>query len=443
MHGSSGQTLTHPSDAPQGAADVARAAAGRGRAAATAGPQRASYPAPGGAPPAQSSAPTVGALTRMPGTRSGARLACPQPQLLSEDGELLRIALQQEDIDYWRARAGRLAGVPGAGAKARYATARAGALARPLRRKVERCGRHGKAVKCGCPGRREPALFGCRQWWFCPDCRKRRGKRLSRRLADSLGGHLDGMRRRWAGYQHKAPIIHLITLTVEHSGDLRRDHDEIALGWRGLYLHLKHELGRDIAYALVWEVTPGRDQLGHVHAHVAMVAPWFDYGDARGAWLRACPRSMQISFVPEAKGSRTPRMAAKYLGKYLSKGVEHGRFDEVVRAQVAAAFYNQRSVTTSHRFFLAWQPCCPQCGQRIVAALDERVAAWLRAHRGNHREDAQRGPPPEQCDGGGPPVDLWDAAGLFALDETGALQGGRWTHGAPDMGSSGLRTRRR
>lgn len=364
----------------------------------------------------------------MPGARSGARLARPQPQLLSDDGEALRIALQAEDIDYWTARANRLGSVPDAGAKARYAQNRAQALRRPLRRRVERCGRRGKLVRCGCPGRREPALFGCRSWWFCGDCRARRGRRLARRLGDSLEARLGAMRARWRGYDHHAPIIHLITLTVAHSGDLRRDHGELAMGWRGLYLHLKGELGRDIAYALVWEVTPGRDGLGHVHAHVAMVAPWFDYGDARAAWLRHCPRSLQISFVPEAKGARTPRMAAKYLGKYLSKGVEHGRFDEVVRAQVAAAFYNQRSVTTSHRFFLAWKPCCPKCGQDIVALLDERVVGWLRGASRNHRADASRGPPADEPACSGPPVDLWDAAGLVPLNEVGALETGWRLH---------------
>lgn len=341
---------------------------------------------------------------------------------------MLRIALLADVEHHWAVRARTLASVPGEGNRARYAANRAAAIRRPLQRKLDRCGRHGSRVKCGCPGRREPAWYGCRSWWFCGDCRARRGRRMARRLTDSLTGRLVEHRARWRGDPRKAPIIHLVTLTVQHSGDLVRDREDLALGWRGLYLDLKADLGDAMAYALVWEVTPGRDGLGHVHAHVALIAPWFDYGDARRAWLRACPRSQRISFVPDAKRARTPRMAAQYLAKYLSKGVEHRSFDEFLRAQVAAAFYNQRSVTTSHRFLVAWTPCCPQCGQNIVADVDERVVAWLRATRGDHREDAPRGPPADESDGGRAPVDLWDAAGFVGLDETGALARRRWHH---------------
>jgi hypothetical protein len=324
----------------------------------------------------------------------------------------------QPEADYWKARANRLMDQAGQANRARYAENRARAIERPLKRKLERCNRRGTVVKCGCPSKREPALYGCRSWWFCGDCRARRGRRLGRRLTDSLTHHLDRARKAWAGYADKAPIVHLLTLTVGHSGDLAADRAAIADGWRGLYLHLREELG-SLSYALVWEVTPGRDGLGHVHAHVALVAPWFDYGDVRRAWLRHCPRSSRINIVPGTSGARG---AAKYLGKYMSKGVESHRFDAMLRAQVAAAFYGQRSVTTSHRFFLAFVPCCPQCGQRIIAALDERVAAWRRVVARHHRPDVRGSPAPDECDRGRAPVDLWDAAGFLGLDEYGRVQ---------------------
>lgn len=410
--------LPDPSDAAQAASAHAPGPGPRGRAATTRPPLRAPAPALAGRSIGGELDDTVSPVTRMPGARSGSALPRLKPQLLSPEAEALRLSLQADDITYWKARANRLMSQPGQANRARYAENRANALARPLRRKLERCGRRGTMVKCGCPGKREPALYGCRSWWFCGDCRARRGRRLGRRLTDSLTHHLDAARKAWVGYADKAPIVHLVTLTVQHSGDLTADRAAIADGWRGLYLHLREELGR-VTYALVWEVTPGRDGLGHVHAHVALVAPWFEYGDARRVWLRHCPRSARINIVPGTSGARG---AAKYLGKYMSKGVESHRFDAFLRAQVAAAFYGQRSVTTSHRFFLAFTPCCPACGQRIVAALDARVAAWRRAASRHYRPHLPGGAAPDERHRGGPPRDLWDAAGLLGLDEYGQLQ---------------------
>ena len=176
----------------------------------------------------------------------------------------------------------------------------------------------------------------------------------------------DGLSRAWdratAGGARCG--LRLLTLTVRHSGDLDRDRRALVDGWRGFYKRAHAWLGR-YAYAAVWEVTPGRDGLGHVHLHVAVIWPRFvPYGKVRTLWLRACPESERISIVG---GSGGVEKAANYLAKYLSKGVELGGFNDELQASILATFYNAHLVLTSRKF---WGPktcdCCGQPWRRVL-----------------------------------------------------------------------------
>lgn len=161
------------------------------------------------------------------------------------------------------------------------------------------------------------------------------------------------------------PEIRLITLTQRHSGNLSDDQQALMAGWRALYKRMHEEYGR-FPYVGVWEVTRGRDGLGHVHLHLAVIWQWRDYKRIRAQWERACPSSMQFDIVRKRRDGRpsTPTSIANYVGKYISKGVDLDAFTPRLRAEVSAAFYNQRSVVTSLGFWRREPKCCAKCHDR-------------------------------------------------------------------------------
>lgn len=115
------------------------------------------------------------------------------------------------------------------------------------------------------------------------------------------------------------------------------------------------------AYAGVYEVTPGTDGRGHVHAHVLLVWPrWLDYGRVRSLWLAA---SRGSSTRIDIRGiDCDARRATAYVCKYMSKGSEALAPD--LAGRVIAAFYGRRAITASRRF---WLPTCGcrTCGERV------------------------------------------------------------------------------
>jgi hypothetical protein len=127
-----------------------------------------------------------------------------------------------------------------------------------------------------------------------------------------------------------------------------------------------HEDYGAFSYVGVWEVTPGRDGLGHVHMHVAVVWRYRDWKRIREQWERACPTSNYLDIMERRKDGRdsSPTSVAAYLGKYLSKGVDTAGFDGRMRAEVSAAFYNQRSVLASIGFWRREPKCCAKCRER-------------------------------------------------------------------------------
>lgn len=161
----------------------------------------------------------------------------------------------------------------------------------------------------------------------------------------------------------------LLTLTIRHTGDVEADRRELAAGWRRFYKSMWSRFGK-FPYVGVWEVTPGRDELGHVHAHVAAIWPYRDWSVCAALWREACPTSERISFVASRRDRRPsdPKSVANYLGKYLSKGIQGVDFSPALRSRVVAGTYNTRWVFTSRRFWQYFQPCCKACGQPVIAA---------------------------------------------------------------------------
>jgi len=242
-----------------------------------------------------------------------------------------------------------------------YALRRAAALGRPYRSRLAGCGTKGIRVKCGCKGWRGMRPYTCRQHLMCDLCRKSRARRLGMRIRSGLEAALTG--------RDRGDMLVLLTLTIEHSGDIEKDRADLAAGWRKFYLACRRRWGT-CPYVGVWEVTPGDDGQGHVHAHVAVVWPWRDWSLCSRLWRESCPRSTRISFVARRRDGResTPKSVANYLGKYLSKGMEAQDFTPELRARVVCGLYNTRFVFTSRRFWQAFEPRCCACHQRIVAA---------------------------------------------------------------------------
>jgi hypothetical protein len=246
-----------------------------------------------------------------------------------------------------------------------YAIARVARLAADIAPRLEACGVEGLpiACKCGLVGAKKT----CRQWWLCGDCRARRTPTLGADIRKGLQLALEREVEAWgrSGGRGMKPQIVLVTLTQLHTGDLSTDQTALADGWRKLYKRMHDDYGA-FPYVGVWEVTRGRDGLGHVHLHVAVIWQYRDWSRVREQWVRACPSSQYITFVAKRRDGKpsSPASVANYLGKYLSKGADVGNYGARLRAEVSAAFYNQRSVLTSRYFWRKHVKCCRVCQER-------------------------------------------------------------------------------
>lgn len=257
-------------------------------------------------------------------------------------------------------------------AKRAYAVARVARLSADIAPRLDWCGTETLPVACKCGP--VNAKKTCRQWWLCEECAKRRAPAMERDIRQSLKRALAFETEAWALDEHpgQKPAIYLLTLTQRHTGNLSTDRDAIARGWRALYKRMHDDYGA-FPYVGVWEVTRGDDGLGHVHLHIAVIWRYRDWSRVRGQWLAACPSSSRLDISDGRKDGKesTPSSVAKYLGKYLSKGCDLDAFTPTLRAEVSAAFYNQRSVIASTRFFVRFEKCCAKCGERFALVVPE------------------------------------------------------------------------
>src|SRR5436853_3666235 len=99
------------------------------------------------------------------------------------------------------------------------------------------------------------------------------------------------------------PQIVLLMLSQEHSGDLAKDQQALAEGWRKLYKRMNEDDGW-FPYVGVWEVTSGRDGLGHVHMHIACVWRYRDWKRVRAQWERACPSSQYLDIADKRRDGK-------------------------------------------------------------------------------------------------------------------------------------------
>lgn len=252
--------------------------------------------------------------------------------------------------------------------RAEYADARARSQAMSRRHRLAVCRRRWITFGCACQRIERPV--GCDATLLCDWCRRRHLRRWRRRITKSLAAYHRAEHAAWRAAKRPAgrePHVYLVTLTVGHSGDVERDRRDLWRGWRAWQKWLAVEVGGTFPYAAVWEVTAGRDGLGHVHCHVAAVLPYFDFGSAHAAWRTACPRSSNADYqrVTANGHGRPAQRAAKYLSKYVTKGTEVGDMPGALAGAVLASWYGKRKVSTSRHFWRVQaargKACCRRC----------------------------------------------------------------------------------
>lgn len=280
-----------------------------------------------------------------------------------------------------------------------YAVARCSSLRADLAPRLVDCGTEFLpiACKCGLVG----ATKNCRQWWLCRDCRRKRTPVLGQDIRRGLEAALSAEVEEWGkqGARGMKPRLILLTFTTKHTGDIGADQESIATGWRKLYKRMHEEHGA-FPYVAVWEVTTGRDGLGHVHMHMACVWRYRHWGKIREQWERYCEGSQYLDIKKERRDGEvsSPSSVGNYLGKYLSKGCDVDGFTPYLRAEVSAAFYNQRSVITSLHFWRRIPKCCAKCSERYRLVEIERLPILERYQGPVEYYLPKARPPPEMLE---------------------------------------------
>ena len=167
-----------------------------------------------------------------------------------------------------------------------------------------------------------------------------------------------------AGYQ-----LVMVTIGLPHDPDVGRVRKELAASWRR-FRQANHRRWGEFFYVGTHELTAGTDGLGHPHAHVVCLWPigrpddgsQGDWKLQRELWLQAAPTSTRVNF----EASKAPHKAARYISKYVSKGVQTQDFTPELRARVLAGTYNTRWIFSSVGAWVKFQPCCKRCGVSVT-----------------------------------------------------------------------------
>lgn len=276
---------------------------------------------------------------------------------------------------------------------AEWSEHRAQAMALPRAELLAACGTRWRKIACKC-GPREVKV-GCGQVQLCAGCRARSWRKWRRKLVRALDAHVRAARGAWARTRDgMLPGVYLVTLTVEHSGSIETDRALLGKAWRRLSKVAQREKWWG-AYALTYEVTPGRDGLGHVHLHLAAISSWIPYDRLHEVWREVS--GARVLDVQAPRAATKAARAADYLSKYVTKGVDPTVFTGAKAGELLVAMRGKRRVTTSVAF---WEPCrdrescCPTCRQhvrsvgapeslRVVApgavlqAMAERIGWWI------------------------------------------------------------------
>ena len=307
-------------------------------------------------------------------------------------------ALDGASLPWRERRAAALVSKPHA---ADWHAARAAGLRRGFAAAVGRCSTW-TAARCRC-GAKSVATRCSRR--VCPACAERKRRRTYARLREGMAREAAAAALAWSKGRgrgpagpHRAlvPRWTMMTLTLAHSGDLGADLARLRSGWNRLRAWLRAELGAAPVFAFVVEVTEGRDKLGHVHAHVAILLPWLSWARVREAWARHIGQedaSIDFNQGPKRGNARKgPDGAAKYLAKYVGKPAKNLSID--LQSRWLDACYQRRDVTCSRGLLAKTVPApCSACGGSCTPSRGGGAWHEWTAELARQRPETLKNPP--------------------------------------------------
>lgn len=293
----------------------------------------------------------------------------------------------------------------------RYHAGRARTLGEAFAERAKGCGEPGGPwleLHCGRCGEVHRLAARCQLRAWCGDCAVRRASRLKRRVVPALGAALREARQAWGrdgAPKGRRPELTMLTLTVRHSGDLELDRQRLERGWQRLRAWWWRDVGSPV-FLRAWESTKGRDELGHVHAHVVAILPKMNLRALDAEWERATDgHGINVDVKQrqraEAQGKRhrqtrrgSAQAAAAYLCAYVTKGVHPADHTPATAAAWVRSIHGRRLVTTSRKLLEvlppAPSPCCHEDGGTMQGPA--------KYHREGHALEELHGPPPLERD---------------------------------------------
>lgn len=176
---------------------------------------------------------------------------------------------------------------------------------------VRDCGGTDLLIKCeGCGFEVKRIEARCGHYRLCATCRGARASLLRYRFRfarERAVRRAESLMRPWTpGGRWSEKFL---TLTLPHSGDIQRDIKALPKAWeifrKRLWDHFRLDRKVDetdmlrIAFVRVLEVTPGRNNDGHAHAHVYLLSPFLPKALVRHLWGAAlCKLGYQVPKEP-------------------------------------------------------------------------------------------------------------------------------------------------
>lgn len=250
--------------------------------------------------------------------------------------------------------------------KAEWHAARSGTLTRRWTDRQAACQKE-TVIRVWCDGCGEvhERAVGCGQRAWCDACGMKAARKSRRKILIGIENaykeSLTSWNRRRVAYRR--PSVRLITLSVSHSGDLKKDRDIITKAWQRWRAWVQKRQGA-CPFVLTWEVTDGRGD-GHVHAHVVMVGPFLPVKEAAHEWARATGGAAEMQGFDMRVSTSTK--AASYAAKYATKGCDPRSVSRETWLAFFRASWGKRSYSASRGLFLAVDskstpPCCRESG---------------------------------------------------------------------------------
>lgn len=250
--------------------------------------------------------------------------------------------------------------------------ARANSCDRQLSEVAAECGTKYLVTACNCEAKARAA--SCGRYKYCDAC-------LTARRRQTFSRMTKGLNRALATFP--GAEVYLCTVTTFHSGSIAADLHFLKKAVPE-FLERARNFGALGPYVYVYELTNGEDGLGHVHAHIALLARWMDYHGSADQWRAVSARhgrpgteerKLQVPNYQRGKNGdprRSEAEVASYLAShslpsYLCKAEESDGLTDDKLGDWIGATYGKRTVITSKGFWTDKSASvCKCCGYSRV-----------------------------------------------------------------------------